>query len=68
MPKKFDPLMPDAAMLIKIGSLIVHYQEYTSPAGHTFDKTAIDTLEADKDVQQWLYAMSEKGFLPLKRN
>lgn len=54
-------------LLIKLGSLIVHYQEGTSIKGHDFDKTAIKQLEEDQEVSEWLKAMDEAALLPKKR-
>lgn len=65
--KKYDPLMPPGGTLIKIGSLLVHYQEFASSDGHYFDKAVIDSLESDPDVRDWLEAMTKKGLLPVKR-
>lgn len=61
------PLYPTATLLVKLGSLIVHYEELTSPGGHPFDREAIDSLLADKDVIEWRAAMDELGMLPVKR-
>lgn len=62
-----DCLKPDAQLLIKLGSLITHYQEFTSKKGHEFDKVAIDSLEADEDVKEWMKQMDAMAFLPQKR-
>lgn len=67
MAKNSTPLMPSVSTLVKIGSLLVHYQELASSDGHHFDKSAIDQLEADADVKEWLAAMTKKGLLPVKR-
>ncbi len=60
-------LKPSIGMLIKLGSLIVHYQEAYSPKGHEYDKVIIAQLEADPDVITWLASMTKAGFLPVKR-
>jgi len=62
-----DTLKPSVGLLVKLGSLIVHYQELNSRGGHEFDKSAIDTLENDPEVRSWLDHMTKVGFLPLKR-
>ena len=62
-----DALKPSVGLLVKLGSLIVHYQEFTSPKGHEFDKDAIDALERDPEVADWINAMERGGFLPVKR-
>jgi hypothetical protein len=58
---------PSPSLLVKLGSLIVHYQEWTSAGAHELDRSAIDTLEADKDVIDWLDDMSKAAMLPVKR-
>lgn len=63
-----DPLNPSAQLLIKLGSIIVHYQEYTSGKGHEVDKSAIDSLLEDKDIKVWMKEMNKMAFLPIKRN
>jgi hypothetical protein len=62
-----DPLQPNASVLVKLGSLIVHYQEAYSPTGHHLDKLAIAQLEADSSVREWIEEMTKRGFLPVKR-
>jgi len=62
-----DELKPSALLLIKLGSIIVHYQEFTSPDGHYLDKAALERLEQDEEVMQWLKQMDDKAFLPKKR-
>jgi len=65
---KTDPLAPSAALLIKLGSVIVHQEELMSPHGHEFDKYALEAVRNDPDVVAWLNAMTKQGFLPVKRN
>lgn len=62
-----NPLKPDTATLIKLGSLIIHYQEYISSDGHYLDRNAIDSLEGDEDVKEWIKEMDKLAFLPKKR-
>jgi len=62
-----DELKPTPQLLIKLGSLIIHYQEWTSTDGHKFDKAAIDSISSDADVVQWLKQMDDSAFLPKKR-
>lgn len=63
-----DVLNPGAALLCKLGSIIVHADELLSPHGHEFDREALKALVADKDVQAWLAGMGELAMIPLKRN
>lgn len=62
-----DPLTPNVALLVKLGSLIVHFDEGTSNNGHPFDQAAIESLLGDPEVQQWLISMQKMAFLPMKR-
>jgi hypothetical protein len=62
-----DPLTPDATTLIKLGSIIVHYQEFTSPSGHPFDLQTVRQLEKNPDVVEWMAEMQKKAYLPEKR-
>lgn len=63
-----EALKPSATLLIKIGSLLVHYQELHGGQGHAFDKNVIDQLEADPDVVDWLETMTRGAFLPVRRD
>jgi len=62
-----ETFIPSLTTLIKIGSLIIHYQEWTSRDGHPQDKNAIDTLESDPEVIEWISKMTKMAFLPIKR-
>lgn len=61
-------LNPSPQLLIKLGSIIVHFQELNSPHGHHLDKAAIDSLLKNEDVSDWLKEMEEAALLPKKRN
>ena len=65
---KRNPLNPDARVLCKLGSIIVHAEELISPFGHHFDKAALDQLMRDADVKQWLADMRKLALVPEKRN
>lgn len=60
-------LAPPPSLLIKLGSIIVHYQELNSPSGHAFDKTTIDSLLEDVEVKNWMIEMDRLALLPKKR-
>lgn len=62
-----NPLHPSAALLCKLGSIIVHSEELVSPDGHAFDKTTLDQLLADPDVIAWRDSMDAMSMLPKKR-
>lgn len=66
--QKHDPLKPDAALLVKLGSIAVHADELTGVDGHTFDREAIRSLVTDPDVVTWVKAMDAMALLPVKRN
>lgn len=63
-----DVLKPSPQLLIKLGSLITHYQEFNSPDGHSLDKAAIDSIESESEFKEWIKGMDEMAFLPKKRN
>jgi hypothetical protein len=62
-----DPLKPSPQVLIALGSLVMHYEEYMSPKGHPNDKDAIDTLRNQPEVKEWFDQMDKMAFLPVKR-
>lgn len=64
-----DPLKPSMALLVKLGSLVVHADEYLDAAGngHPFDKNAFDALMTEPEVAEWLKAMGKMALIPLKR-
>lgn len=62
-----DPLKPTATLLIKLGSLAVHAEEFLSPNGHPFDRTSVYMLLNDPEVAEWLQQMDKMAFLPKKR-
>lgn len=62
-----DPLKPSLALLVKLGSALVHAEEFMSPKGHPLDKTAFDDLMNNAEVKTWLSDLSAKGYLPVKR-
>lgn len=62
-----DPYRPSVGLLVKLGSMIVHYQEMQSSKGHAFDRAALETLEQDAEVVEWFAQMNERALLPVKR-
>lgn len=62
-----DPLKPGMTLLVKLGSIAVHAEELLSPAGHDFDKNAIDLLLRDTEVIEWRKRMDDMALLPVKR-
>lgn len=65
--KNLNPLDPSAQLLCKIGSIVVHADEMLSPAGHHFDKAALDVLLKDHEVLEWVAAMDSMALIPRKR-
>lgn len=63
-----DPLTPTPQVLIALGSLVVHYEELTSPGGHPNDRAAIDSIRNHPDVRAWFEQMDKMAFLPVKRD
>ncbi len=59
---------PDPVVLCKLGSMIVHAEEFMSPHGHPLDKMAFDDLMRDPQVQKWLAGMRKAALIPEKRN
>jgi hypothetical protein len=55
----------DIALLVKLGSIVVHTDEFFSPDGHAVDRHTVKTLLRDPDVQAWIESMGP--MLPLKR-
>ena len=63
-----DALKPSVGVLVKLGSLAVHIDEYLSENGHPYDKEAINTLLSDTELEEWIAEMSKMAMLPEKRN
>lgn len=63
-----DPLKPPPSLLVKLGSIAIHAEEFFSPHGHPYDKTATEQLIADPEVISWCAAMHKMAMLPMKRN
>lgn len=62
-----DPLKPSPALLCKLGSLIVHAEEFLSPGGHHFDETVFLNAIKDPEVLEWISQMQQRAMLPVKR-
>ena len=63
-----DTYAPPIALLVKLGSIVVHADEYVGGNGHQFDLDAIKALVADREVLAWLASMDTKAFLPIRRD
>jgi len=66
--RRFDPLNPPLALLVKLGSIAVHVDEMLSPQGHGYDKIVIQGVLQDPEVIEWIAEMTHKGLLPVKRS
>jgi hypothetical protein len=62
-----DPLKPTPTLLIKLGSILVHFEEVSSPGGHPLDMVALQGLIDDPEVKAWRAEMDKKALLPVKR-
>ena len=65
--ENMDVLKPSPTLLIELGSLIVHYEEFLSPDGRHIDKEVIDELRGRPEVDEWFREMDRLAFLPVKR-
>jgi hypothetical protein len=63
-----DLFHPKLSLLVKLGSIAVHADEMLSPGAHEFDMEAIKPLLRDPDLKEWIKQMTEKGFMPVRRN
>jgi len=61
-----NPMKPNQSLLIKLGSALVHYQEYVE-TDHHFDLKAAEAIMADAEVTEWVGEMTAKALLPVKR-
>jgi hypothetical protein len=57
--------MEKLTLLVKLGSIAVHAEEFFGDGGYHVDAIAIKNLIADREVQQWIKSMGP--LLPLKR-
>ena len=60
-------LQPAATVVVKLGSLAVHFEEWLSPDGHEYDLAALKSILADEEIRAWLEDMKKLGLLPVKR-
>lgn len=68
MSERAQEFSPTLTLLVKLGSIAVHADEFTGPNGHEFDLAALKQGLADQEVVEWLDAMRKRAFLPVKRN
>lgn len=63
-----DTLKPQVTLLVKLGSIAVHADEFLSPGGHEFDHVALHLLLRDPEVVEWLAEMDRMAMVPKKRS
>lgn len=61
-------LSPPASLLVKLGSIIVHFEEYNEPGAHPYDLQTAQQLLSDPEVRTWLTEMGARAMIPLKRS
>lgn len=64
----YNPLKPSVALLVKLGSIVVHADEMLGPSGHEYDKIAIQTALQDSELRAWIEQMTKMAMLPVKRH
>jgi hypothetical protein len=62
---KSDPLKPQLALLVKLGSIVVHAQEFID-TDNEFDRIAMIPILDDPEVKRWIDNMGV--YLPLMRD
>lgn len=65
---RMKPLNPPASVIVKLGSAVVHFEEWLSPDGHAYDLAALKSILADEEIQNWLVEMKHLGLLPVRRS
>jgi hypothetical protein len=63
-----DMMKPSPTLLVKLGSIIVHFDEATELGGHKFDIQTARQLLNDPDVSEWIKQMNGAAMLPVKRS
>lgn len=66
-PPRSYPLQAPTTVMIKLGSIAVHVEEYLSPAGHVLDFVALRSLLDDPEIKEWLAAMDKLALVPRRR-
>jgi hypothetical protein len=60
--------VPSVSLLVKIGSALVHAQEFIGKDGDLFDLHALHVALDDPDVKAWIEEGIDKALLPLRRD
>ncbi len=61
-------LKPPMSLLCKLGSVVVHAEEFLSGDTHQFDLLALKQLIEDSEVKEWIEKMNQMALLPKKRS
>ena len=56
-----------SSLICKLGSIVVHAQEFFSADGHQFDKEALLSLLSDHEVEAWIKELEKLAMVPKKR-
>lgn len=62
-----DPLKPSPAVLVRLGSALIHAEEAMSPTGEEVDRFGFAQLMKDPLVVEWIEGMNGLAMLPVKR-
>lgn len=62
-----EPLAPAASLLVKVASILVHFDEFHGPYGHALDFFELTRLLEDPEVLDWLAEMTLRGLAPVQR-
>lgn len=62
-----SPMKPNQSLLIKLGSALVHFEEFIETDCHT-DFVTAQSIMKDQEVVTWLGEMNAKALLPVKRS
>ena len=65
--KSVEFLKPTPQLLIKIGSALVHAEEFFSIKGRPHDKIAFDAIMNSEEIREWIKEGTKEAFLPVKR-
>ncbi|MCH7685512.1 MAG: hypothetical protein IH899_02320 [Planctomycetes bacterium] len=59
--------MKPTSLIIKLASIITHYQELQSDGGDPFDQNSIEGLMEDPEVGECFEMLKKNALLPVKR-
>lgn len=62
-----DPLNPSPALLAKLGSVLIHIEEFMRPGGHDYDGIVLTQLLEDEEVLEWRSQMDALAMIPKLR-